>query len=38
VQVTRVNRILLWDNWPLLSLFVLVMTLEWFFRKRRGLV
>jgi hypothetical protein len=38
VSVTRVHRILLWDNWPLLSIFVLVVTLEWFVRKRRGLV
>jgi uncharacterized membrane protein len=38
VEVTRVQRILLWDNWPLLALFVLALTLEWFFRKRRGLV
>lgn len=38
VEVTRVERILLWDNWPLLAVFVFTMTLEWFFRKRRGLV
>jgi uncharacterized membrane protein len=38
VEVTRVERILLWDKWPLLALFVLSLTLEWFFRKRRGLV
>jgi hypothetical protein len=38
VEVTRVERKLLWDNWPLLVVFVFTMTLEWYFRKRRGLV
>ncbi len=38
IEVTRVERWLLWDNWPLLAVFVLTLTLEWFFRKRRGLV
>jgi hypothetical protein len=38
VEVTRVERKLLWDNWPLLAIFVFTMTLEWYFRKRRGLV
>jgi hypothetical protein len=38
VEVTRVERKLLWDNWPLLAVFVFTLTLEWFFRKRRGLV
>jgi hypothetical protein len=38
VEVTRVERKLLWDNWPLLAIFVFTLTLEWFFRKRRGLV
>jgi hypothetical protein len=38
VEVTRVEHILLWDKWPLLAVFVLSLTLEWFFRKRRGLV
>jgi hypothetical protein len=38
VEVTRIQKILLWDNWPLLAVFVLSLTLEWYFRKRRGLV
>ncbi|HLJ12525.1 MAG TPA: glutamine amidotransferase [Planctomycetaceae bacterium] len=38
VEVTRVRRILLWDNWPVFAIFVLAISLEWFFRKRHGLV
>jgi hypothetical protein len=38
VEVTRVQRIILWDNWPILGVFVAAMTLEWILRKRRGLV
>ena len=38
VEVTRVERILLWDNWPLLAVFVLALSIEWFLRKRSGLV
>ncbi len=38
VEVTRVQRILLWDNWPFLVIFVVALCLEWFLRKRRGLV
>jgi len=38
VEVTRVQRIVLWDNWPLLAVFVVAMTVEWVLRKRRGLV
>ena len=36
--LTRLQSITLWDNWILLLLFVSLMTLEWFLRKKRGLV
>ena len=32
------ERINLWDNWFSLLLFVVLLVLEWFFRKKRGLV
>lgn len=37
-ELTQHTQINLWDNWPLLLLFVLMLSTEWFVRKRRGLV
>jgi hypothetical protein len=37
-NLTRVETTPLWDNWGLLTLFVGLMSVEWFLRKKRGLV
>lgn len=37
-ELQRYRRTNLWDGWPLLSLFFLIMSLEWLLRKLRGLV
>ena len=37
-DLTRIQLITLWDNWWFLMTFVSVMSLEWFLRKKRGLV
>ena len=36
--MTRIQVITLWDNWWLLLVFVSLMSLEWFIRKKHGLV
>ncbi|QDV50554.1 glutamine amidotransferase [Gimesia fumaroli] len=36
--LVRYRRISLWDNWYFLGLFVLMLTGEWFLRKKKGLV
>lgn len=38
LEMTRSERTTLWDNWISLLLFVILLMLEWFFRKKRGLV
>lgn len=37
-DLTQIRTISLWDNWSLLLAFVTLMTAEWAFRKKRGLV
>ena len=37
-DLTRIQIISLWDNWWFLLVFVSLMSLEWFLRKKRGLV
>lgn len=36
-QIMRVREIDLWNHWLLFALFVLVLSTEWFLRRRRGL-
>ncbi|MCA9050139.1 MAG: hypothetical protein KDA89_15490 [Planctomycetaceae bacterium] len=38
LELTRSERITLWDNWYSLLLFVILLTAEWAIRKKRGLV
>ncbi len=37
-DVEQVTTIPLWDSWPLLGVYVLLLTIEWWLRKRKGLV
>ena len=37
-EITRQSQVNLWDNWPALLVFVVLMTIEWILRKHRGLV
>ncbi len=37
-ELTRNRMVNLWDNWPLLLVFATVLTVEWYIRKRSGLV
>ena len=38
LEVKRSERITLWDNWISLLLFVILLSVEWLCRKKRGLV
>jgi hypothetical protein len=37
-EMMRYTTVTLWDGWPLLLMFALLLTTEWFVRKRKGLV
>ena len=37
-EYEAINEVRLWDNWPFLLLFTVVLTLEWWLRRRHGWV
>ena len=37
-ELLKHTTITLWDGWPLLLVFTLLMSTEWYLRKKRGLV
>ena len=37
-EVVHIRKVKLWDNTPVLLAFALIMSLEWYLRKRRGMV
>jgi hypothetical protein len=37
-EMTTIRQVRLWDNWPFLLVFVAIMSIEWFVRKKKGLV
>ena len=37
-EISKLRQTSLWDNWTFLMSFVVLMSSEWFVRKRRGLV
>ncbi|MEO1996394.1 MAG: glutamine amidotransferase, partial [Planctomycetaceae bacterium] len=37
LELVKIDRVNLWDNWSFLGVFVGIMSLEWLLRKKRGL-